>query len=115
MVRQRSSKRGGQQRYSDLAIGMCLTLRGVFGLPLRLTQGFVRSQLQLVELDLPVPDYATLCRPTQTLLIVPDIRTVGDPITLVVDSTGLRDVGSRDWMREKHDRRRPYSDIHAEC
>ncbi|WP_209506722.1 transposase, partial [Ruegeria sp. HKCCSP335] len=38
----------------------------------------------------------------QTLLIVSDIRTVGGPITLVADSTGLRVHGGRDWMREKH-------------
>ncbi|WP_377189424.1 IS5 family transposase [Ruegeria meonggei] len=98
----RSGKRGGQPRYSDLAIEMCLTLRVVFGLPLRQTQGFVRSLLRLMELDLPVPDYSTLCRRAQTLLIVSDIRMAGGPITLVVDSTGLRVHGGRDWMREEH-------------
>ncbi|MEP3332409.1 transposase [Sedimentitalea sp.] len=36
---ERSGKRGAQQRYSDLAIEICLTLRAVFGLPLRQTQG----------------------------------------------------------------------------
>ncbi|WP_372803170.1 transposase, partial [Paracoccus seriniphilus] len=46
---------GGQQRYSDLAIETCLTLRAVFGLPLRQTQGFVRSLLRLMQTDLPVP------------------------------------------------------------
>ncbi|MDP5220956.1 IS5 family transposase [Ruegeria sp. 2205SS24-7] len=98
----RSGKRGGQQRYSDLAIEMCLTLRVVFDLPLRQTQGFARSLLQLMELDLPVPDYSTLCRHAQTLLIVSDIRLAGGPITLDVDSAGLRVHGGRDWMREKH-------------
>ena len=53
----RYGKRGGQQRYSDLAIETCLTLRAVFGLPLRQTQGFVRSLLRLMQTDLPVPDF----------------------------------------------------------
>jgi len=44
-------KRGGQQRYSELAIEVCLTLRVVFGLPLRQTQGFVCSLLWLMELS----------------------------------------------------------------
>ncbi|SLN76802.1 transposase [Ruegeria meonggei] len=70
----RSGKRGGQQRYSDLTVEMFLTLRVVFGLPFRQTQGFVRSLLRLMELDLPVPDYSTLCRRAQTLLIVSDIQ-----------------------------------------
>ncbi|WP_120633516.1 IS5 family transposase [Ruegeria sp. EL01] len=99
---ERSGKRGARQRYSDLAIETCLTLRVVFGLPLRQTQGFVRSLLRLMELDLPVPDFSTLCRRAQTLEIVPDTRTASGPITLIVDSTGLRVFGGRDWMREKH-------------
>jgi hypothetical protein len=67
----RSDKRGGQQRYSDLAIETCLTLRAVFGLPLRQTQGFVRSLLRLMQPDLPVPDFSTLCRRAPSLQIAP--------------------------------------------
>ncbi len=98
----RSGKRGGQQRYSDLAIETCLTLRAVFGLPLRQTQGFVRSLLRLMQTDLPVPDFSTLCRRAPSLQIAPDTRTAIGPISLVVDSTGLRVHGGREWMREKH-------------
>ncbi len=98
----RSGKRGAQQRYSDLAIELCLTLRVVFGLPLRQTQGFVRSLLRLMELELAVPDYSTLCRRAPLREIAPDTRTVSGPITLIVDSTGLRVHGGRDWMQEKH-------------
>ncbi len=36
-------RRGGQRRYSDLAIETALTLRLVFGLPLRQTEGFLGS------------------------------------------------------------------------
>lgn len=45
---ERSGKRDAQQRYSDLAIEVCLTLRAVFGLPLRQAQGFVRALLRLM-------------------------------------------------------------------
>ena len=38
-----SHNRGGKPIYSDLVIELCLTIRVVFGLPLRQTQGFVRS------------------------------------------------------------------------
>ena len=34
-------KRGGQRRYSDKAIFMCLQIRYLFGLKLRQTQGFI--------------------------------------------------------------------------
>src|SRR5947208_7162181 len=51
--------RGGQPRYSDLAIATALTLRTVFRLALRQTEGLIGSVLQLLGLDLPVPDHST--------------------------------------------------------
>ena len=45
-------KRGGQRRYSELAIETALTLRLLFHLPLRQTEGFVGSVLRLLDLDL---------------------------------------------------------------
>jgi len=46
-----SGKRGRQQHFSDAAIQTCLTLKVLFGMPLRQTPGFVQSLLQLVGLD----------------------------------------------------------------
>jgi hypothetical protein len=45
----RRTSRGGQCRYSDLAITLCLTLRVVYGLPLRQTQGLMRSVAALMD------------------------------------------------------------------
>lgn len=98
----RSGKCGGQQRYPDLSIETCLTLRAVFGLPLGQTQGFVRSLLRLMQTDLPVPDFSTLCRRVPSLQIALDTLTASDPIGLVLNGTGLRVHGCRDWMWEKH-------------
>ena len=47
---------GGQPHYSDLAITTALTLRAVFHLALRQTEGLIGSVLQLLSLDLPVPE-----------------------------------------------------------
>ncbi|WP_298934995.1 IS5 family transposase [uncultured Ruegeria sp.] len=98
----RSGKRGGQRQYSDLAIETCLTLRVVFGLPLRQTQGFARSLLRLMQIDVPVPDFSTICRRAQLLRIAPKTWSTSGPVTLIADSTGLRVHGGRDWMQEKH-------------
>src|SRR4051812_4012728 len=49
---------GGQPHYSDLAITTALTLRAVFHLSLRQTDGLIGSILQLLGLDLPVPEPA---------------------------------------------------------
>src|SRR5512143_1135050 len=46
---------GGQPNYSDLTITTALTLRAVFHLALRQTEGLIASILHLLGLDLPVP------------------------------------------------------------
>src|SRR3954462_9987565 len=45
------TSRGGQPTYSDLAITTALTLRAVFRLALRQTEGLIGSVLQLLDLD----------------------------------------------------------------
>jgi hypothetical protein len=49
---------GGQPRYSALAITTALTLRTVFGLALRQTEGLIGSVIGLLGLDLAVPDHS---------------------------------------------------------
>jgi DDE family transposase len=59
--------RGGQPWYSALAILTALTLRAVFRLALRQTEGLIGSVIRLLGLDLPVPDHTTLSRRAATL------------------------------------------------
>jgi hypothetical protein len=86
-----SGKPGGQRTYADLAIEAALTIGMVFHLPLRQTEGFLRSLVQLLELDLPIPDHTTLSRRLQKLNGIRFRRLATDrPIHLLIDSTGLR-------------------------
>jgi len=86
-----SGKPGGQRRYADIAIEAALTIRMVFHLPLRQTEGFLRSLANLLELDLPIPDHTTLSRRLKSLRITGLGRLATDrPIHLLIDSTGLR-------------------------
>ncbi len=55
--------RGGQRWYSPLAILTALTLRAVFRLALRQTEGLIGSIIQLLGLDLAVPDHTILKPP----------------------------------------------------
>jgi hypothetical protein len=84
-----------------LAIATALTLRAVFRLALRQTEGLIGSILQLLGLDLPVPDHSTLSRRAETL-DVPRPRPGSEPVHLLVDSTGLRLCGPGGWLIEKH-------------
>jgi hypothetical protein len=97
--------RGGQPYYSALAIRTALTLRAVFRLALRQTEGLIGSILRLLGLDLAVPDHSTLSRRAETLEM-PKPVSRGEPVHLLVDSTGLRLCGPGEWLLEKHGTRR---------
>src|SRR6187431_970605 len=49
---------GGQPHYSALAIMTALTLRSIFRLALRQTEGLIGSIIGLLGLDLAVPDHS---------------------------------------------------------
>ena len=93
--------RGGQPRYSALAITVALTLRSVFRLALRQTEGLIGSIIALLGLDLAVPDHTTLSRRAESLDVVRRQSGSG-PVHLLVDSTGLKLCGSGEWLLEKH-------------
>lgn len=100
---ERRKTRGGQPVYSDLAITVCLTLGMVYKQPLRQTQGFVRSLVQLMGVDIRVPDYSTFSRRGTGLALPMGSRTEAHgPIHLVVDSTGLKIFGEGEWLENKH-------------
>ena len=93
---------GGQRRFSDLAIETTLTLRLVFGLPLRQAEGFLCSLFGLRGLDLPVPDHTALSRRGKGLGVRLRSSSGTGPIHLIVDSTGLSFVGEGEWAAAKH-------------
>jgi hypothetical protein len=102
---------GGQPHYSDLAITTALTLRAVFHLALRQTEGLIGSILQLLGLDLPVPDYSTLSRRAQSLELPAQPRAPGGAIHLLVD---MKLGGPGEWLIEKHgtSKRRSWRKLH---
>ena len=111
---QPSGKRGRQQTYSDAAIQACLTIKVLFGLPLRQTTGFVESLLALTELDWSVPNFSTLCRRQKTLPVAIPYRGSSGPLHLLVDSTGIKAEGEGEWNARKHGgpKRRLWRKVH---
>ena len=93
---------GGQRRFSELAISTTLMLGMVFKLPLRQTEGFVRSLVDLMGCDLQVPDHTTLSRRRRTVDVVVETSTNKWPTDIVLDSTGLKFFGAGEWARAKH-------------
>ena len=109
-----NGKRGRQRSFSDAAIQTCLTLKVLFGLPLRQTSGFVESLLRLAGLDWAMPDYSTLCRRQKTLNVRLPYRGGKGPLNLLIDSTGIKAEGEGEWNARKHggSKRRIWRKIH---
>jgi hypothetical protein len=81
----------------------------VFRLAYRQTEGLIGSLMDLLGLDLAVPDHTTLSRRAATLEVPgprsgsrTDAGRDAEPVHLLVDSTGLKLCGSGEWLIEKH-------------
>ena len=104
---QKNGKRDGQPVYSNIAIETSLSLRLVFRLPLRQTEGFIGSLLRLMSLDLPCPDHTTLSRRNRTVDVQRNIDRLPDgPVCFIVDSTGLKICGQGEWHSRKYGEKR---------
>lgn len=110
----KSGKRGRPNTYADTAILCMATLQEVYHLRLRSTQGMLLSLMKLMGLGLSVPDYSTLCRRRKSLEVaLPRLRR-GQPLHVVVDSTGVKVFGEGEWKVRQHGytRRRTWRKLH---
>lgn len=95
--------RGAPKVYSDVCIRISLTIRLLFHLPLRQTQGFIQSLFRMKETNLPVPNYSTLCRRQAKLdVILTRATRRSRRYVLLVDSSGLKVFGEGEWKVRQH-------------
>lgn len=109
-------QKGGQVIYANGCILLLLTLKVTFKLPFRQLEGFACSLMALLKVDLQVPDYSQICR-RQKGLPVPlglDKGLLGEPIHLVIDSSGLKVYGEGEWKVRQHgvSKRRTWRKLH---
>ena len=97
-----TGKRGRQPEFSDAAIQVCLTMKVLFGMPLRQATGFVESLLRLAGLVWKVPDFSTLCRRQKTLNVSFPYRGGTGPLHLLIDATGIKAEGEGEWNARKY-------------
>lgn len=107
-------QRGGQVEYSDRAIECLLTLKAVFKLPYRQTEGFGRSIIALLGVQVRVPNYTTLCKRSADLAVDLSPSQVQGAKHIVVDSTGLKVYGEGEWKVRQHgySKRRTWRKLH---
>lgn len=99
-----TGQRGRPVKYPDSVIECALTLKVLFNLPFRATEGFLKSLIRLLQLPLDVPDYSLLCKRQKTLSVQVSSLAVrrAEPLHLVVDSTGLKVYGEGEWKVRQH-------------
>jgi transposase len=98
-----NKKRGGQRRYSDQAILVCLQIRYLFKLKLRQSQGFINWIFEVSGLKITCPDYTTLSRRGKDLnlqSLLCDTNTEFNHVS--IDSTGIQTFTGNEWLENKH-------------
>lgn len=107
-------KNGRPFTYSDLAVECLLTLRELFRLPYRQTEGLGRSLVKLMQVEVTIPDYSSLAKRAAKLGISLSVTARRGPIDVVVDSTGLKVFGEGEWKMRKHgkSKRRTWRKLH---
>lgn len=108
------SKVGRPFVYSDTAIECLLTMRELFRLPYRQTEGLGRSLTQLMQVEVAIPDFTSLAKRASKLDIALDVAERKGPVDVVVDSTGLKVFGEGEWKTRKHgkSKRRTWRKLH---
>jgi hypothetical protein len=106
-------QRGSQFDYIEQAILVMLTVKEVFHLTNRQTEGFVRSLFALLKIALPVPDHSTLSKRGKGLQVKLPKKS-SQSLNIVMDSTGLKIYGEGEWKVRQHgvSKRRTWRKLH---
>ena len=108
------NKIGGQYQYPDSLIKFCGTLKTIFGIGLRQIEGFAKSLSDLAPIP-GVPSYSQINRRFNQLGldIIDSLADPEDGQIIAIDSTGIKLFQSGEWIREKHDKRKPFLKLHV--
>ena len=101
--------------YSDLAIEMLLTLRELFHLPYRQTEGLGRALAKLMQADIAIPDFTSLQKRAAKMNISIEVGPNSrGPIDVIVDASGVKVYGEGEWKVRAHgaQRRRMWRKLH---
>jgi hypothetical protein len=110
-----SAKRGRPLLYSDACIKLMATIRHLFKLALRQLEGFLTSLFTMLKIELRVPEFSRLSRRMSEALSSSSYPSPQEPIHLVIDSSGLKVYGEKEWIKTKHGKeyfRRVWRKIH---
>lgn len=91
-------------------------IKAVFRTALRALQGFVRSLIECLGLDIISPHYSVFSRRAKNLRIpLRKLLKPSEKLNVVFDSTGVKVFGEGEWKVRKHgySKRRTWRKIHV--
>ena len=106
------NKEGAPFRYPEAFMRLLSYLHVLFHLPYRQEEGFIRSLSKYVE-GLGAPGYSTIWERTNQLDMQLEGVKTDEPISIAIDSSGIKVTNAGDWMRKKKWKvKRGYLKIH---
>lgn len=99
-----SGVRGRPKKYSDCAIVCGLTLKVLFKLTFRMTEGFIKSVVKQLGVEIEAPDYTLLCKRQKSVQLPALSKRLkpGEGLALVVDSSGVKVYGEGEWRVRRY-------------
>jgi hypothetical protein len=104
-------KKGAPFRYPEAFIRLLAYLHVLFHLPYRQEEGFLKVLSKHVD-GLRAPDWSTIWERTKDLDMKLDGVKTDQPISIGVDSSGVKVANSGDWIRKKWKVKKGYLKIH---
>jgi hypothetical protein len=98
----KTGARGRPREYSAIAIETAGFIRQVFHLPLRQTEGFMKSLARVMKAEITIPDFSSIAKRS---IVFPRhilIKAMEPGSIVIVDPTGLKVYGKDEWHQEKH-------------
>jgi len=106
-------KRGPHFRLPNSYVELLSAVRYLYAMPYRQLEGFTRTLHRLVP-ALPTGDYSGLRRRILALDIDPyrGLRETQEPVTIAVDSTGIKVHKAGGWIERVHGKKKRYVKLH---
>ena len=106
-------KNGRPYRIAASYIQVLAAVRYLYQMPYRQLEGFTRALHRLVP-SLPTGDYSGLRIRILSLPVDPymGLKETSDPVSIAVDSTGIKVQKAGGWIERKHGKKKRYVKLH---
>ena len=104
---------GPRYRLANSYVELLAAVRYLYQMPYRQLEGFTRTLHKLVP-DLPTGDYSGIRKRILRLPVDPyrSLRESTEPVTIAVDSTGIKVHKAGGWIERKHGKKSRYVKLH---